>query len=56
MTCDQSFGNALENITGDIKRYELIVLLAIAGMGALVWAVYLYRRKKKDTFSSRPNQ
>ena len=47
------FANALESAMGDIKRYELLVLVVIAGIGALVWAISFYRRKKKDNFSSR---
>lgn len=46
------FGNVLESMMGDIKRYEFLVLLAIAGIGAILWAICLYRRKKKDTISS----
>lgn len=40
------FGNALESLVGDIKRYELTVLCVIAGIGALVWAISFYRRRK----------
>lgn len=47
------FGNVLESMMGNIKRYEFLVLLAIAGIGAVVWAVCLYRRKKKESLSSR---
>jgi len=50
------FGNALESMMGDIKRYELLVLAAIAGIGAIVWAICLYRRKKKNGFSSKSHQ
>lgn len=46
------FGNALEILMGDIKRYELLVLLAIAGIGAFIWALCLYRRRKKHSSSS----
>ena len=41
------FGNALEHILGDMKRYEPIVLGAIAAVGIVGWIIYLYRRKKK---------
>ena len=40
------FGNALQSLVGDMKRYELLVLGAIAGVGAVVWIVYLHRRKQ----------
>jgi membrane protein DedA with SNARE-associated domain len=45
------FGNALESLLGDVKRYELIVLGAIAATGAVVWIIWLYRRKPKSNHS-----
>jgi membrane protein DedA with SNARE-associated domain len=42
------FGDALEGIMGNIERYELFVLAAIAAIGAAVWTIYLCRRKKKN--------
>ena len=42
------FGNALESLLGDMKRYELVVLGAIAVTGVAVWIIYLYRRKPKN--------
>ncbi len=47
------FGNALENLFGDMRRYELVVLGVVAAIGAMVWAIYLYRRKKKAHFPSK---
>lgn len=41
------FGNALEVMIGNIKHYELQAFGAIAVMGAVVWVVYFYRRRKK---------
>lgn len=49
------FGSALEILIGDIKRYEVEALLAIAIIGILVWTVHLYRRRKRTT-SSRSSQ
>ena len=40
------FGNALQSRVGDMKRYELLVLAGIAGVGTVVWIVYLRRRKQ----------
>ena len=40
------FGQAMEAIIGDIKRYEREVMLVIACIGILIWFVHLYRRKK----------
>ena len=42
------FGSALEIIIGDIKRYELIVLAAMAVIGAFIWGVHLYLARKKS--------
>lgn len=49
------FGSALEAVVGDVKRYEVEALLAIAIMGILVWTIHFYRRRKLTT-SSRPSQ
>jgi len=43
------FGTALELAIGKFKKYEAVVLLAIALAGAVVWAGYFFRRpKNKD--------
>jgi membrane protein DedA with SNARE-associated domain len=41
------FGNILEIILGDIERYELYILGAIAVIGMLLWTVRRYRDRKK---------
>jgi membrane protein DedA with SNARE-associated domain len=43
------FGNILEIIVGDIKRYERFIIAAIAVIGIALWTVhrYWYRRKKQ---------
>jgi membrane protein DedA with SNARE-associated domain len=38
------FGNALEAMFGEIKRYELYVFAAIAILGVAIWALYFSRR------------
>ena len=40
------FGNALEGIIGNIKRYEFQVFAVIAAMGLLIWSVHFYRQRK----------
>jgi membrane protein DedA with SNARE-associated domain len=50
------FGNALEGIVGNIERYELVVLAAIAAIGVIVWTIYLCRRKKKNAFFLSENR
>jgi len=49
------FGSALEVVIGDVKRYEVEALLAIAVIGILVWTSHFYRRRKFAT-SSRSSQ
>ena len=43
------FGSALEVVIGDVKRYEVEALCAIAIIGLLVWMVHFYRRGKSTT-------
>ena len=50
------FGNALEGLMGNIERYELIVLAAIAAVGGIVWTIYLRHRKKKNAFFLSENR
>ena len=39
-TCGYLFGDALEAVFGEIKRYELYLFIAIAIFGGVVWALY----------------
>lgn len=39
------FGQAIELVIGDIKRYELAVLGTIAALATVVWLIYLYRAR-----------
>jgi membrane protein DedA with SNARE-associated domain len=41
------FGNILEIIVGDIKRYERFIIAAIVVIGIALWAVHRYHYKKK---------
>jgi membrane protein DedA with SNARE-associated domain len=44
------FGNALETLVGNIKRYEFHILGGIAIAGALTWTIYfLYRYRRQKT-------
>jgi membrane protein DedA with SNARE-associated domain len=45
------FGHALKIIIGDIKRYELETLGAIAGTGLMIWFLHLVRAKIKQKSS-----
>jgi len=45
------FGSALEVVIGDVKRYEVEALLAIAIIGILIWTSHLYQRRKRTTSS-----
>ena len=46
------FGQTLEIIVGDVKRYELLVFALLAGVGGVIWLVYF--RKRPST--SKTNQ
>jgi membrane protein DedA with SNARE-associated domain len=41
------FGSALEILIGNIRHHEAHVMGAIAAVGALVWAIYFYRRRRR---------
>ncbi|WP_319408356.1 DedA family protein [uncultured Desulfosarcina sp.] len=41
------FGNALEGILGNIRRYEKMLFLLVALAGTVVWAIYLVQRRRK---------
>lgn len=40
------FGQTVEIVLGDIKRYEIEVLVFVSVAGLLVWGVFLFRRRK----------
>jgi membrane protein DedA with SNARE-associated domain len=41
------FGQALELLIGDLKKYEYILLGTIALAGIIIWGIYFLWRKKK---------
>lgn len=41
------FGHILEVLLGDIKRYELLILGAMAIIGLLLWALHRYNSRKR---------
>lgn len=41
------FGKAVESAMGDIKRYETYVLIGVAGIGVIVYAVHVYRARRE---------
>lgn len=44
------FGQALEAVLGNLRRYELLILLSLAGCGFLIWLVYFwYSGKNKPS-------
>ena len=40
------FGRTLETVIGDIKHYELEIMVLIGLIGAVLWGVFYYRRKR----------
>jgi membrane protein DedA with SNARE-associated domain len=42
------FGLAVEAVLGNVKRYELMLIAGIVGVGTLVWMVQWYRRRRPN--------
>ena len=40
------FGKAIQGLMGNVRRYEPLLFGLVAAIGACVWAVYLYRRRR----------
>lgn len=40
------FGSAIQAVIGDIKHYELAIMLSVAAAAAVVWAVSTWRRRR----------
>lgn len=38
------FGHVFESIVGRVEKYELLVFIALAAVGALAWGLYWWRR------------
>lgn len=47
------FGEAMETIMGDVKRYERLLIAAVIAIGSLVWLVRWYRQRRPDGYKSR---
>lgn len=43
-----ALGHSADRLLGDIKRYELEAMIGIVVIGAVVWSVYLVRRKIRE--------
>jgi membrane protein DedA with SNARE-associated domain len=41
------FGHVVETVIGDIKHYELALMLSIIAISSLVWIVYYVRNKRE---------
>ena len=41
------FGQVVESVLGDIKKYEVEFMSAIAGIAFLVWFVHIYRQRQR---------
>ena len=46
------FGNALEIVIGNVKRYEFQAFIAIAIVGLLIWIFYFLRRRRRGNPST----
>ena len=40
------FGNTLEILIGNVKKYELLIFAMVAGAGLLLWIFHLIKRRK----------
>jgi len=50
------FGKAVESMVGKVERYEVVVILVIAGIGAIVWAVRLRRRGRLENMEGADHE
>lgn len=41
------FGRVIEALLGDIKHYEILLMLAVATVGGVVWLVYFIRQRRQ---------
>ena len=48
------FGHGLEMMLGDLKRYEHVVLGAMAGLGLLIWVMYRLRSRRIASRAGQP--
>jgi membrane protein DedA with SNARE-associated domain len=48
------FGQALAAVIGDLKRYQAFVFAALAFIGAAIWGIRFYRRRKKPREAAAP--
>lgn len=39
------FGNTVDVLIGNIKKYEILIFAAVAGAGILMWGIHLVKRK-----------
>jgi len=42
------FGSVAEIVLGDVRHYELELMITILGIGALLWLIYFYRRRRSS--------
>jgi membrane protein DedA with SNARE-associated domain len=40
------FGQAVEAVLGDIKRYELVLMAGIIAAAMLIWTIHYKRRRR----------
>ena len=47
------FGQTLEIVIGNIKRYELYVFAALTAIGIVIWLIHLHKKKTAENSSSQ---
>jgi membrane protein DedA with SNARE-associated domain len=50
------FGNALEQLIGDIKHYEFLIFGIIAVAGILIWTVHFYHTRREKARSEKASK
>jgi len=48
------FGQVVEDLIGNIRRYEILLFTLVLVVGAAVWAVHLFRRRRNRPGADKP--
>jgi membrane protein DedA with SNARE-associated domain len=47
------FGQAMEALVGDLKRYELVLMASLVCVAFIVWLIHVYRQRRLNGSASR---
>jgi membrane protein DedA with SNARE-associated domain len=54
--CGYLFGQVLELLIGKIERYELLLFIALALLGVVIWCIHWYKRRNKARRAVEPRK